>query len=94
MKKLPTTPPPPGYTSGDWEFRLHRVEICYNCEHCFLSAADDESPSRVFFRAHCGECACSSYMMSGDRNKQRCPLNKWPVWSDWEKTLKENDENI
>ena len=49
MKKLPITPPPPGYISGDWEFRLHRVEICYNCEHCFLSESDDESPNRVFF---------------------------------------------
>jgi len=93
MKKLPTTPPPPGYILGDWEFRLHRVEICYNCEHFFLSASDDESPNRVFFRAHCAECACSSYAMSGDRNRQRCPLNKWPVWSDWEK-LKEKNENI
>lgn len=88
MVKLPTTPPPPGYILGDWDLRLQRVEICINCEHHFLDDSEDDPNERVFYRTHCAECACSSYMMSGDVYRQRCPLNKWPVLQ------KENDENI
>lgn len=84
MKKLPLTPPPPGYVLGDWDFRLHRVEICINCEHHFEDDSDpDPNNDRDFYKAFCGQCACSSYRMSGDIHKQRCPLGKWPLWNDW-----------
>ena len=72
---------PPGYILPDWDFRISRVEICNTCEHSFITDANDNKED-IGRRLHCGECACSSWMMSGDVYVQRCPLGLWPIWDD------------
>lgn len=85
MKKLPEMPCPQGWNKDEWNFKVHRLEICYNCDSHFIDNVSDDPLYMTGNRLVCGECSCSSYRMCHDIHVQRCPLKKWPLWEDWEK---------
>jgi len=88
-KTVLQTPPPQDYEIPDWDFRLHRLETCVNCDAVFEIAheVDKDTSARLAYTLHCSDCGCSAYQMSGDKreDKNRCPRGLWIHWSDWKK---------
>ena len=83
-KKYSKVPPPNDYELGDWDFRMHRLAICSDCEWGIVGEGENEEPYRMI----CGNCGCLAYAKSGIKDTTptvACPLDKWPHWDEWNK---------